>query len=97
MKCPKCKRGKLEYYPDNYYVGCPKCDYRNGSVPLILKVRGRKPVKVKCKHKWGHEVVFGVQITDWCSKCGTLRRTRGKYWERPRRYIYLRPKEGAAR
>ena len=41
MKCPKCKTGELKYYEDNYYVGCTKCDFRNGFLKFIEKVRGR--------------------------------------------------------
>lgn len=39
MKCLKCKKGDLEYYEDNYYVGCTKCDFRNGAIKFVLKVR----------------------------------------------------------
>jgi len=37
MRCPKCKIGKLKYYPDNNLVHCAKCDYRNGYVKFIRK------------------------------------------------------------
>ena len=36
-KCPECKEGDLKYYPDNHYVQCTKCDYRNGFVTTIRK------------------------------------------------------------
>jgi hypothetical protein len=37
MKCPKCKIGELEYYANNFYVGCMRCDFRNGFVRFIRK------------------------------------------------------------
>jgi hypothetical protein len=37
MKCPKCKTGELEYYANNFYVGCMRCDFRNGFVRFIRK------------------------------------------------------------
>jgi len=39
VNCPKCETGELEYYDDNSYVGCTKCDFRNGFLKFILRVR----------------------------------------------------------
>lgn len=39
VSCPKCKAGKLEYYEDNYYVGCTKCDFRNGFRKFVIRTR----------------------------------------------------------
>ena len=36
MNCPKCKKGKLEYYANNFYVGCNRCDFRNGFLRTML-------------------------------------------------------------
>lgn len=42
MRCPKCKKGRMAYHPDHSYTSCTHCDYRNGHVSFIHKVRKHK-------------------------------------------------------
>lgn len=42
MKCPKCKKGKMVYYPSNYYANCDRCDYRNGTHRFIRRLFSEK-------------------------------------------------------